>query len=105
MYLCGMEIRIKPQVFTGHTSWESKQNGVILVEKQEDIDPLWKLLCYQDDYWEDYKELIKVAPKEINSERDLSRMCEYVGKTDIYNLSELQDQIPFLIYQEYRDVA
>ena len=98
-----MEIRIKPQVFTGHTSWESKQNGVILVEKQEDIDPLWKLLCAQDDYWEDYKELIKVAPEEINSVGDLSKMCKYVGKTDIYFPSLLQEQIPFLMYQEYKD--
>jgi hypothetical protein len=50
-----MEIPIKPQTFTGHTSWQSKLDGVILVEREEDIEPLWKLLIEQDDYWEHYK--------------------------------------------------
>jgi hypothetical protein len=96
-----MEILIKPQKFTGDTSWQSKLNGVILVEKEEDIEPLWKLLIEQDDYWESYKEVIQVAPKEINGIQDISRMCVYVGKTDIYNPQELQSKIPFIMYQEY----
>jgi hypothetical protein len=96
-----MEIPIKPQTFTGHTSWQSKLDGVILVEREEDIEPLWKLLIEQDDYWEHYKEVIKVAPKEINGIQDISRMCVYVGKTDIYNPKELQSKIPFIMYQEY----
>jgi hypothetical protein len=98
-----MEILIKPKKFTGCSHWLPKHNGVILVEKEEDIEPLWKLLCEQDDYWESYKEVIKVAPKEIDSESDISAMCVYVGKTDIYNPKELQSKVPFLMYQEFPD--
>ena len=96
-----MEILIKPRYFTGKNHWESKINGVILVEKEKDIDPLWNLLCEQDCYWEYYKNLIKIAPSEIIDESDLGDMCEWVGKTDIDNIKELQEKIPFLIYQEY----
>jgi hypothetical protein len=96
-----MEILIRPRKFIGDTSWESKLNGVILVEKEEDIEPLWKLLIEQDDYWEYYKGVIQVAPKEIDGEEDIARMCVYVGKTDIYNVQELQSKIPFIMYQEY----
>lgn len=94
-----MEIIIRPKKFEGDTYWQSKVYGVILVEKEEDIEPLWKLLCEQDDYWESYKKIIKVAPKEIDSVSDISRMCEYVGKTDIYEPEKLQAQIPFIMYQ------
>jgi hypothetical protein len=96
-----MEIFIKPRKFTGCASWQSKINGVILVEKEEDIELLWKLLIEQDDYWEHYKEVIQVAPKEIDGEGDIARMCVYVGKTDIYDVQELQSKIPFIMYQEY----
>ena len=95
-----MEILINSRKFTGCTSWQSKLYGVILVEKEEDIEPLWELLIEQDDYWENYKEVIQVAPKEIDGEGDISRMCVYVGKTDIYNVQELQSKIPFIMYQE-----
>lgn len=96
-----MKILIRPRYFEGCSSWETKVNGVVLVEKEEDIEPLWKLLCEQDDYWESYKNLIKVAPVEIDSEAEISRMCEYCGKTDIYDVKSLQEKIPFIIYQEY----
>ena len=96
-----MEILIKPRKFTGCNSWQSKLNGVILVEKEGDIEVLLKLLIEQDDYWEHYKEVIQVAPKEIDGEGDIERMCVYVGKTDIYNVEELQSKIPFIMYQEY----
>jgi hypothetical protein len=95
-----MEIIIRPKKFVGDTHWESKMYGVILVEKEEYIEPLWELLCKQDDYWEDYKNIIKVAPKEIDSVSDISKMCEYAGKTDIYEPKELQAQIPFIMYQK-----
>ena len=78
-----MEIKIKPQVFTGDSSWESKRYGVVLVEKESDIEPFWKLLCEQDDYWESYKSLIKVAPDVIDDVYDIERMCSWCGKTDI----------------------
>ena len=96
-----MEILIKSRKFTGCTSWESKLNGIILVEKEEDIETLWKLLIQQDSYWDHYKEVIQVAPKEIDGEGDIARMCVYVGKTDIYNPQELQAKISFIMYQEY----
>lgn len=96
-----MEILIRPGKFKGCETWESKLCGVILVEKESDIDVLWKLLCEQDDYWENYKEVIQVAPKEINSVADISKMCNYVGKTDIYDPKQLQAKIPFIMYQEY----
>jgi hypothetical protein len=95
-----MEITIRPKTFKGFDSWESNQYGVILVQRQEDIDQLWKLLCEQDDYWKSYKNLIKVSPKEIDSKSDLDSLCEYCGKTDIYNVEILKSQIPFIIYQQ-----
>lgn len=96
-----MEILIRPRKFTGDSSWHPKHHGVVLVEKEEDIEPLWKLLCEQDDYWEHYKELIQVAPKEIDSVSDLNDMCKYVGKTDIYEPEKIRAQIPFIMYQRY----
>lgn len=96
-----MEIKIRPRVFTGDKTWNSKWYGVVLVEKQEDIEPLWKLLCQQDDYWESYKGLIKVAPKEIDSESEIEQMFEYCGKTDIYKVDEIRAKVPFIIYQRY----
>ena len=56
-------IPIKPNVFTGNTAWESKRESVILVKKKTDIEPLYKLLCEQDNYWLNHKNLIQVAPK------------------------------------------
>ena len=89
-----MEIKIKPQTFTCYESWESKQQGVVFVEKESDIEPVWKALCEQDDYWESYKNLIKVAPAEItNVILDLRPYCEYCGKTDIYNVKELKEKL------------
>lgn len=95
-----MKFNIKiSRVFNGYDSWESKVDGVILVQKEEDIEPLFQLLCEQDDYWEDYKELIQVAPKEIEKIEDLEDLCSYVGKTDIYDVAALKEKIPFIIYQ------
>lgn len=98
--LNNMEILIKPQKFTGSDSWESKQYGVVLVEKEDNIEPIWELLCEQDVTWKYYKNLIKVAPKEIESIKDLRNMCEYCGKTDIYNIEVIRKKIPFIIHQE-----
>ena len=91
-----MEILIK---FTGDTHWVEKLDGVVLVENEMDIDRLHLLLIEQDEYWTSKKNLIKVAPKNINSLKELDDMCECIGRTDIWNLKELQDKIPFIIYQ------
>lgn len=96
-----MKIIIKPREFKCKGHWQSKMKGVVLVEKEEHIEPLWKLLCEQDDYWENYKEIIKVAPKEINGEEEISAMCQYCGKTDIYDIAEIKKKVPFILYQEY----
>lgn len=92
-----MEIKVK-SIFIGDSYWEDKCLGVILVQKKEDIEPLWNLLCEQDSYWSSYKHLIKVAPSEISSVKDIIDMCEYNGKTDIYEPSKIYDKIPFLMY-------
>lgn len=99
------EIKIKPRIFKGDTTWQPKMNGVVLVEKEEQIEPLWKLLCEQDEYWNNYKHIIKVAPQEIDSEADIACMCEWVGKTDIYRPEEINKIIPFKMYQEYETIS
>lgn len=96
-----MEILIKPKMYKGCERWHPKMFGVVLIEKQEDIYPLWKILCEQDDYWDHYLKLIKVAPKEIDDLETISEMCEYVGKTDIYDPVKINEQIPFIMHQEY----
>lgn len=98
-----MEIEIKPKVtrFTGNLTWNSKWESVILVKSVDDIEPLFKLLVEQDDYFTGYKNLIKVAPDSIESVEDLKHMCEYCGKTDIWDLEGLQQKIDFIIYQYY----
>ena len=96
-----MQILVRPQIFTGCDNWQKKLDGVILVEKQEDIEPLWKLLCEQDDYWESYKNLIKVSPKEIDSIGEIAGMCQYCGKTDIYEPEKIRTIVPFIMYQIY----
>lgn len=50
--------------------------------------------------WEYYKDVIKIAPKEIASIGELSQLCEYVGKTEIYDIEAIRAKIPFVIYQE-----
>jgi hypothetical protein len=103
-----MQIKVKPvepKPFVGVDFWQPKLQGVVLVEKEEDIEPLYKLLCAQDDYWESpyARKLIKVAPKEIESELDLMPLCDSVGKLDIYDVPKIKSQIPFIIYQYWDD--
>lgn len=94
-------IRVKPKPYNlvGSAFWYSKQYGVVLVQKEEDIDPLWSMLIAQDSYWSHYKHLIKVAPKTIENKSEIDRMCEYVGKTDIDDPEEIYSKIPFIMYQ------
>jgi hypothetical protein len=80
-------------------SWDSKVNGVIFVEKESDVEILFNELVSQDDYWENYKKLIQVMPKEINTENELKSYCNYVGKTDIWDISKLRKVVDFTIYQ------
>jgi hypothetical protein len=80
-------------------TWTPKLQGVILVPTEKDIAPLFRALCAQDEYWKFYPELIKVAPASITHPSDLEPMCEYCGKTDIYNVEELKEYHDFLIYQ------
>jgi len=101
-----MEIVLK-QILKSQDDWDSKSYGVIFVEKEEHIDPLFQLINEQDDYWErqSYKKLIRVLPqKEIKSIKDLDKYCSYVGKTDIYDVKKLKEKaseigIDFFIYQ------
>jgi hypothetical protein len=94
-----MEIIIRPKKFIGDSSWYSKMESVVLVSNEEDKEKLFLLLCEQDSYWESYKDLIKIAPKEIDSEEDIKSMCSCCGKTDIYIMEELKSKVDFIIYQ------
>lgn len=66
--------------------WEHKVNAGIFVTEKENIDKVYEYLLAQDDYWEDYKKIIKVLPESRNI-ADIRRMCEYCGKTDIFNVA------------------
>lgn len=105
-----MKIEIKPVVTTVQCNnyWTSKINGAVFVEKEEDIEPVWKVLCEQDEYWECYKNLIKVAPLEVPDPTYLQRYCENCGKTDIYNVDEVKRKlaeqgIEIILYQYWED--
>jgi hypothetical protein len=99
-----MEITIRARKLKRYDSWEHKCQGVVLVEKEEDIEPLFEHLVAHDDYWKSYKDLIRVAPKEIDNEGDIKRMCGYVGKTDIDDAQLIREQsgIDFILFQ-YRE--
>lgn len=99
-----MQIEVKPPAITCQEAWNSKYYGVVFVEREEHIEPVFKALCEQDDYWENCKKLIQIAPKEVNSISDLNEYCEYVGKTDIYKVPKLKSDlrkqgIEFMLYQ------
>lgn len=87
-----MEFFIRKKI-ESDTYWFAKGYGVIFVDKQENIKPVLDYLIEQDDYWESYKEIVKVIPDFIKgpeiSQDDYSRLMwqmEYVGKTDIYEM-------------------
>lgn len=94
-------ITIRTKQVKSQKHWNHKVQGAIFVSKEEDIEPLWKALCEQDDYWEDYKRLIRVAPKEIDNISDLKKYCRYTGKTDIYDVDKLREKFDFdfILYQ------
>lgn len=99
-----MKIQIVPKIilFAGDNSWYPKMQSVIFVQSEEDAEILFKLLCEQDEYWESYRNLIKVIPTDfqIENERDLDKYCKYCGKTDIYDVEELRQKFDrFIIYQ------
>ncbi len=91
-----MEFKI---FFIGQYYWIRKWQGVILVEKEEDIEPLYEMLHEQDAEWLNFKCLIRVAPKEIEHESDLRAICQNVGRTRIHDIELLRKKIPFILYQ------
>ena len=44
-------IKLKPQKIECQNNWNSKIQGVIFVEKEDDIDILFNELVKQDYYW------------------------------------------------------
>jgi hypothetical protein len=78
-----MEIKVRPSVISSDDYWGRKGEGVVFVTDESHIETAWKVLCEQDDYWESYKELIKVAPLEVNHRSDLRHYMEWAGKTDV----------------------
>ena len=98
-----MKIQYVPKFLECQESWSAKTYGVILVNTEDEITPLFNALCEQDDYWEDYKKLIKVAPKVVDG-NNIDLMCEWCGKTDIYDVAALKQKmakigIYFILYQ------
>lgn len=81
-------LKIEKKIFCANY-WHSKYEGVIFVRKEEDINPLFEALVEQDSYWGAYKYLIKVIPI-IESEKSIKEHCNYVGKTDIYDVKSLK---------------
>ena len=98
-----LTITINPRYVECQNSWDPKCYGVIFVNEESHITPLFEALVEQDDYWENHKHLIQVAPKTINHITDLDGYTEYCGKTDIYNISALKEKLDFdfIIYQTY----
>jgi len=94
-----MKIPIKPQYLECQGAWSSKRQGVVLVKNEEDKKRVYIMLCEQDDYWENYPELVQIAPVEINSIEDIKGMCRYCGKTDIYMMEAMKDRVDFMVYQ------
>jgi hypothetical protein len=94
------KIPFTQKFFTGLQDWRCKAKSVILVKDERDIESLWNLLCEQDEDWLNYKEVIRVAPKVLESELQLHNISVYCGKASIFNVEQLQAKIPFLIYQE-----
>lgn len=85
-----MEIKVKPQVIKTETTWRSKIHGVVFVNDEKNIDTVLKYLVKQDEYWKHGgRELIKVAPVEIDSYGEIYRYCQYVGKKDIYDVEKM----------------
>ena len=93
-----MEIIVNHK-YIAHDWWTPEIDGVVLVSCEEDIDKLHKLLCEEDSYWENYKHLIKVAPKEIEGDNDLRKMCEHCGKTDIWDYDKIRKEVDFITFQ------
>jgi hypothetical protein len=104
-----MELFIPRKKIKSDTKWYYKGYGVIFVDKQENIKPVLDYLIEQDDYWENYPELIKVIPQfennEVESDGSLRSQMQYVGKTDIDYPEELfafckDKKIGILIFSE-----
>lgn len=89
-----MKIPTTPSFIESDLYWFQKGHGAIFVEKEEHREPVFKILCKQDEYWEAYwgkeiSEIIHVAPKEASCRMGLlGQYHVHVGKVDIYNVGE-----------------
>jgi hypothetical protein len=87
-----MKIPTTPSFIESDDTWYQKGHGAIFIEKEEHREPVFKILCEQDDYWEDYwkdelERIIHIAPKEANSRSELlSDNYVNVGKVAIYDV-------------------
>ena len=98
-----MKIQFAPAFLECQGNWAYKGHGVVLVKKEEHVEPLFTALCEQDDYWKSYKHLIKLAPEMVVG-NNIDLMCEYCGKIDIYDIPKLKQKmmeqgIEFILYQ------
>lgn len=80
---------MKIQITTTYESaayWGSKTYGAIFVKDKAHIATVFSYLCKQDSDWVHYMKLIQVFP-EYQTMRDLKILCEYTGKTCIYEMA------------------
>lgn len=89
-----MELYYKKQV-TSDKTWITKGDGVIFVDKEENIDIVFNYLVNQDEYFAPKKNLIKVIPhfkdNIIENKSVFYNYLECVGKTDIYSMDDFMD--------------
>lgn len=98
-----MDIEIKT-VIKSQTYWDGKCHSVILVNDKQHINTVFKYLCNIDEDWISYKDIIQLKP-EINNIGDINVLCNYSGKTCIYNVTKFisdmaEKGIDIFIYQQ-----
>lgn len=79
---------MKIEVTTTYESaayWGQKTYGAIFVKDKAHIPLVYLYLCQQDMDWQYYMKVIKVLP-EYKTYNDLKMLCEYTGKTCIYDM-------------------
>lgn len=98
-----MNVSIKVSL-QSQKDWNPKMNSVIFVNSEEDKYLLWELLVEQDEYWLNYPNNINIiqvkSEKDFASMGELTDLCHYCHRVDIYDVEELQKKVDFFIYQE-----
>lgn len=98
-----MRILINPKSVVTKKTWKQNTNGCVLVSNKNDAVIIFNELWKHDQYWENYRHLVQIAPAEIKKISDLNRYCDFCGKTEIdYDqLKTAMDKqgVDFILYQ------